>query len=1019
MTPNGIGPVGCGSIYVKRIISHLDFGVEFTVSAGKNGFEIKANVTTQDQYYPQVKIHNFPKIDCTKEQEVMHCLKAHAIDCINQEIYFLSKSPLDTFRSWKQQMSSGKITQEVTEINAKIIALEGIVSTISNKKDSYLGREYIYLGDHYFTLQHYLEADRCYQKSLLKARSQGDQWVIGAAQGSLGNVYEKMGDLRSALNLHKKHLRIAEGLQDEGMIARIKGNMGIIYTHLGEVDLARTFITEYLNYFKKSQSKNSIDEAINAYNNLGFLYDSQGKFVDAIKMYQEVLSLTQKPLKRGDVYINLGTAYNSLACYEKAIEFYELAEAEYKKSGVNSPACPGGLGNAHYNLGNYLKALRFCRITLRLYKQNGEKGGEATSYGNLGNAYDALSKVGTVNDLLPEDAISFSTQAELRNHYKKEALAAYTKSEELAKESGLASAISTASINLSEFFYLENKYAEALKYSLEALAVCERTQDTPGLASIYRFMGHIYKNSAEFNEAEDCYSHSLELFQKVGMRLSAGHNHTLLGILYKEEKNYDRAIDSLQQAIEIFSDLQKENTANNVQHSISFFETIFYPYRLLEKTYLKNLNASTEVEEHAKIITLSDSGRARTLVSILNQKLGIDQPLPITMKQVNELASELKTTIVIYSCAPFSATEGWCWVISPQGEIRYKELDLSMVSEEQNFKSNRPSYLRSDCANNGVERSSYLFFDDVAIDEVAFRGNPSDQRMEKLPVHQLWYQALIEPIACWLPTEAGARVTIVADSAIHQLPFAIFSDATGMPLIDKYTLIAIPSIETLLKIKERDEKQKGTRQFAKVCIVANPTGDLKGAQQEGVNAKDFFTESISLPNTATNQEVIESFSSVGSIHLACHGAMTDSKERPVKKAQDSVFQGALTLAEGPLFADDIVPISMNVDLAILSACESGKGHLRREGVVGLYHAFLGSGASTVIATHWKVPDQQANAIISSFYKAYFNKEGERDSFDGQCFGKAEALRQAQLEMKKKYPANRQAWGGFFLIGLPG
>lgn len=358
---------------------------------------------------------------------------------------------------------------------------------------------------------------------------------------------------------------------------------------------------------------------------------------------------------------------------------------------------------------------------------------------------------------------------------------------------------------------------------------------------------------------------------------------------------------------------------------------------------------------------------------------------------MHALASELKTTLVIYSIDSFKATEGWCWVISPDGEIRYKELNLSMVCEEENFKSSRPSYLRSSCQNNGeIQRSSYIFLDEAALDEGVVRGNLSDQSMGKLPVHKLWYQALIEPISSWLPTEAGARVTFVADSAIQQLPFAIFTDADGMPLLEKYTLISIPSIETLLKIKLRDQ-QKETGRSKKICIVANPTGDLNGAQQEGVNASQFFDESISLPSTATNQEVTDSFSSVGSIHLACHGAMIDSRDRPLKKTQDSVFQGALTLAQGPMFADDIVPISMNVDLAILSACESGKGHLRREGVVGLYHAFLGSGASTVIATHWKVPDEQANAIISSFYNFYFKGKEAHDSFDGQCFGKSRSI----------------------------
>lgn len=52
-----------------------------------------------------------------------------------------------------------------------------------------------------------------------------------------------------------------------------------------------------------------------------------------------------------------------------------------------------------------------------------------------------------------------------------------------------------------------------------------------------------------------------------------------------EAKNYADAIESFQKAIKIFSVLQKENTANNVQHSVSFFETVFHPYRLLENLF--------------------------------------------------------------------------------------------------------------------------------------------------------------------------------------------------------------------------------------------------------------------------------------------------------------------------------------------------------------------------------------------------------------------------------------------------
>lgn len=104
-------------------------------------------------------------------------------------------------------------------------------------------------------------------------------------------------------------------------------------------------------------------------------------------MYEEVLLHSQTSLKLqtslqlGDVYINLGSAHNSLAQYEKAIEFYEQARLEYGKAGFQSPACLGGLGNAHYNLGNYLKSLRFCRDALHQYEEKGEKGDRQPSMG--------------------------------------------------------------------------------------------------------------------------------------------------------------------------------------------------------------------------------------------------------------------------------------------------------------------------------------------------------------------------------------------------------------------------------------------------------------------------------------------------------------------------------------------------------------------------------------------------------------------------------------------------------------
>jgi len=56
---------------------------------------------------------------------------------------------------------------------------------------------------------------------------------------------------------------------------------------------------------------------------------------------------------------------------------------------------------------------------------------------------------------------------------------------------------------------------------------------------------------------------------------------------------------------------------------------------------------------------------------------------------------------------------------------------------------------------------------------------------------------------------------------------------------------------------------------------------------------------------------------------------------------------------------------------------------------------------------WKVPDEQTKELMVDFYKRLL--AGKQ---------RAEALREAQLSMKKKYP-NPYYWGAFICQGNPG
>ena len=88
----------------------------------------------------------------------------------------------------------------------------------------------------------------------------------------------------------------------------------------------------------------------------------------------------------------------------------------------------------------------------------------------------------------------------------------------------------------------------------------------------------------------------------------------------------------------------------------------------------------------------------------------------------------------------------------------------------------------------------------------------------------------------------------------------------------------------------------------------------------------------------------------------------------------------------------------------MSACDTGKGKITGDGVIGLSRSLISAGVPSVIVSLWSVPDAPTADLMTEFYKQL------RANPD-----KAQALRQAMLETKKTHP-NPVDWAAFTLIG---
>jgi tetratricopeptide (TPR) repeat protein len=113
--------------------------------------------------------------------------------------------------------------------------------------------------------------------------------------------------------------------------------------------------------------------------------------------------------------------------------------------------------------------------------------------------------------------------------------------------------------------------------------------------------------------------------------------------------------------------------------------------------------------------------------------------------------------------------------------------------------------------------------------------------------------------------------------------------------------------------------------------------------------------------------------------------------------------------DGLLTAEDVTGLDLTgTELVVLSACETGLGQIHvGEGVFGLRRSFTLAGAKTLIMSLWSVPDEPTLELMVDYYQRILSGDG-----------RADALRNAQLSLRAKYP-DPYYWGAFICQGDPG
>ncbi|MCS6790226.1 MAG: CHAT domain-containing protein [Bacteroidia bacterium] len=189
---------------------------------------------------------------------------------------------------------------------------------------------------------------------------------------------------------------------------------------------------------------------------------------------------------------------------------------------------------------------------------------------------------------------------------------------------------------------------------------------------------------------------------------------------------------------------------------------------------------------------------------------------------------------------------------------------------------------------------------------------------------------------------------------------------------------------------------------------------LPGAEVEAKGIAQLLGVEAVIGKAAT-EDFMKRLQSPQVLHVATHGYFVGGGKNPLLAgglllAQAAVWDSLfppLGRDDGRLTAQEASNLNLiGTELVVLSACETGLGEVRGEGLYGLQRAFLEAGAQRVITTLWQIDDEATRELMLSFYQNWVKrKRGE---------GVDEVFNRTLRTFREKHP-EPYYWGAFVVM----
>lgn len=788
---------------------------------------------------------------------------------------------------------------------------------------------------------------------------------------------------------------------------------------------------------------------------LGMAYMYVGDYNNSEKTYSSAIQLLESNNLQNDksyrmILDAIAVLYVQLQNYEKALAYNTQAKTLYEKAldyGDDYVRCVSNCALCHNGLGHNTTAKMMLNVALRQAKQNlsdttaisgalkdlNQLSGKPIDAKTIDENFFIQTRIIPYVTLLSNSATVYSEIG-----YFSDALRAIKESIKVSEEYGLKEALPYN--NMGMLYFYKSKFPQSVEWFLKSYGLCKTPYESDEIGMNTALGLYLSKDASACALSAEVSERMRKNIQDMFAFMSGEER----AIYWKHFENYLPMLNLI-----IYE-------SGNTDAFGSIYDNILEAKGLL----LRSTNAIRDaILDSGSASDIADYSRIGKLKQqLLNEK---DEERRSAIEKEIEAIDKLLTQHV-NAYADFVASKNIRWedvrnaLAKDEAAIEFYNIPLIWGLDSIQTMDGEPRY----CAvilRNGYKSPHII----PLCKESQLAELEREDLYETDSIYNLIWRPLEEDL------RDVKNIYFAADRELHKIGIEYVPLSDGSNIADKYKLHRLSSTRVLAENKSGRSSDNavlygGLRyDLDKDDLIAESrTGDyhpteasraftvensrygvkyLPGTLKEVTEiSQNFHATPRVITDISGTEESFKSLagSTIDIIHLATHGffwSEEDAQKRDYVtflsqnsnkvRAEDKAlmrsglfFSGANIGLKGESLPDDVedgvltaLELSNmnlgNVDMVVMSACESGLGETSGEGVFGLQRGFKLAGANTLLMSLWKVDDTATQKLMTEFYKHYLSGKSKQESLH---------LAQESLRKSSEY-SDPQYWAAFILL----